>query len=94
MNEDDLTTDLLVNEVKKLYVNMNRTIYIISALVILASCTQEQPVVLYPDPDFASVELSSQSAVIPEEGGEKTIFVAANREEWEAYVQRTGWTSA
>ena len=67
-----------------LYVNMNRTIYIISALVSLASCTQEQPVVLYPDPDFASVELSSQSAVIPEEGGEKTIFVAANREEWEA----------
>ena len=48
----------------------------------LAACSQPA-VVLYPEADFASVKLSSGSAVISEDGGEKTVFIATNREEWD-----------
>ena len=67
---------------------MKKAIYIISSIILLASCTQEQPEVLYADPDCASVKLSSQLVVVPEDGGEKTIFVASNREEWEVYCEQ------
>ncbi len=56
--------------------------YILLFTLLLAACSQ--PVeVLYPEADFASVKLSSGSAVISEDGGEKTVFVATNREEWD-----------
>jgi len=56
--------------------------YILLFTLLLAACSQ--PVeILYPEADFASVKLSSGSAVISEDGGEKTVFVATNREEWD-----------
>ena len=56
--------------------------YILPFTLLLAACSQ--PVeILYPEADFASVKLSSGSAVISEDGGEKTVFVATNREEWD-----------
>lgn len=66
---------------------MKRIIYIISALLLLAACSEPAETVL-PEPDFASVKLSSVSAVISEEGGEKTVFVATNRESWEVVCQQ------
>lgn len=61
---------------------MKKTIYIISSLILLTACSQSADI-LYPEADFASVKLSSASAVIPEDGGMKTIFVATNRECWD-----------
>lgn len=59
---------------------MKKIIYFISSLVFLAAC-DEPADVLQPEMDYASVKLSSLSVVIPQDGGEKTIFVAANRED-------------
>ena len=56
--------------------------YILPFTLLLAACSQPA-VVLYPEADFASVKLSSGSAVISEDGGEKTVFIATNREEWD-----------
>lgn len=65
---------------------MKKTIYILS-IILLAACTK--PVeVQWPEPDFASIKLSSQSAVLSEKGGEKTIFVASNREDWEVFCDQ------
>lgn len=64
---------------------MKKTIYIIAAL-LTAACTKPAEV-LIPEADFTSVKLSSLSAVVPEEGGDKTIFVATNREDWEVFCQ-------
>ena len=64
---------------------MKKTIYIIAAL-LTAACTKPAEV-LIPEADFASVKLSSLSAVVSEEGGDKTIFVATNREDWEVFCQ-------
>ena len=55
---------------------------IILCSLLLAACSKPADV-LFPDPDFASVKLSSTSAVISEDGGEKAVFVATNREEWD-----------
>jgi len=56
--------------------------YILPFTLLLAACSQPAEV-LYPEADFASVKLSSGSAVISEDGGEKTVFIATNREEWD-----------
>ena len=56
--------------------------YILPFTLLLAACSQPAEI-LYPEADFASVKLSSGSAVIFEDGGEKTVFVATNREEWD-----------
>ena len=56
--------------------------YILPFTLLLAACSQPAEI-LYPAADFASVKLSSGSAVISEDGGEKTVFVATNREEWD-----------
>lgn len=70
---------------------MKKILYIIPAFILLAAC--EQPVeILQPEADFASVKLSSPSAVLSETGGEKSVFVASNREEWEA-VCKQDWVS-
>lgn len=60
-----------------------RNITTILLFILLLTACSKPAEVLYPEPDYASVKLSSVSAVIPEEGGEKTVFVAANRDEWE-----------
>lgn len=56
--------------------------YILPFTLLLAACSQPAEV-LYPEADYASVKLSSGSAVISEDGGEKTVFIATNREEWD-----------
>lgn len=56
--------------------------YILPFTLLLAACSQPAEI-LYPEADFASVKLSSGSAVISEDGGEKTVFIATNREEWD-----------
>lgn len=61
---------------------MKRITNIILSSLLIAACS-EPAEVLQQEADFASVKLSSPSAVISEEGGSKSIFVAANREEWE-----------
>lgn len=67
---------------------MKKIIYIMTAL-LLAAC--EKPAVIqWAEPDVASVKLSSQSAVLSEEGGSKTIFIATNREDWEVFCDQ-GW---
>ena len=65
---------------------MKRILYISAVLLLAASCSKPAEV-LQADPDFASVKLSSLSTVISEKGGDKTIFVAANREDWEVFCQ-------
>lgn len=56
--------------------------YILPFTLLLAACSQPAEI-LYPEADFASVKLSSVSAVISEDGGEKTVFIATNREDWD-----------
>ena len=63
---------------------MKRITYIISVLAVLTSCSKVGDI-LQAEPDYASVKLSSLSAVVSEDGGEKTIFVASNRQEWEVF---------
>ena len=65
---------------------MKRILYISAVLLLAASCFKPAEV-LQADPDFASVKLSSLSTVISEKGGDKTIFVATNREGWEVFCQ-------
>lgn len=58
-------------------------IYMYTALLVaVVGCTPEQPEIIYPEPDYANVELSSASAVVEREGGVKEIFVNTNRESW------------
>lgn len=63
---------------------MKKISYITSVLVLLASCGKPTEILL-PDADFAAVRLSSVSSVISEAGGEKTIFVATNRMDWDVH---------
>lgn len=51
-------------------------------LVTVVGCTNEPTEVIYPNPDYANVELSSGSAVVEREGGVKEIFVSTNRDKW------------
>lgn len=69
---------------------MKRLIYISTVLLLLVSCSKGPVEVLYPEPDYASVKLSSLSAVISEKGGEKTLFVATNRDDWDV-VCKESW---
>lgn len=62
---------------------MKKTLYILSSLCLLAACSQEPAEVLQPEADYASVKLSSLSTVISEKGGEKTIYIASNRSNWD-----------
>ncbi len=50
---------------------------------MVVGCKNEQPQTIYPEPDFANVELSSSTIVMMREGGQREIFVATNRSEWE-----------
>ena len=61
---------------------MKRSLYILSFILLAASCTKPAEV-LMPEADYASVKLSSLSTVVSHEGGDKTIYVASNREDWE-----------
>lgn len=64
---------------------MRRVITYISALllVVVAGCSKEPQEVIYPEPDYALVKLSSLSAVVEREGGTKEIFVSTNRDVWD-----------
>ncbi len=49
---------------------------------MMLSCSKQPAEIIYPEPDFANVELSSQSAIVEREGGVKEIFVVSNRALW------------
>lgn len=62
---------------------MKKLLYILTGILLFSACEKQADVTLM-DPGFASVKLSSRSAVISEEGGKKTVFVATNRDVWDA----------
>lgn len=49
---------------------------------MVVGCAKEPQEVIYPEPDYANVELSSKSAVVEREGGKKEIYIATNRDVW------------
>lgn len=53
-------------------------------LIVAAGCSTEPHEIIYPEPDYAFVELSTESAVVAKERGAKEIFVATNRDTWSA----------
>lgn len=57
------------------------------ALLFIVGCTNESREVCYAEPDYANVTLSSTSATIAREGGSKELFVATNREVWDAITE-------
>lgn len=63
---------------------MNKLLTYISVLllVVAAGCGKATQEVIYPEPDYANVQLSSKSAVVEREGGVKEIFVSTNRDVW------------
>lgn len=63
-----------------------RSIYHIAAiaLITLVGCNKEPRETIFADPDYANVTLSSTSTTMTSEGGNKELFVATNRDTWEA----------
>ena len=63
---------------------MNKILTYISVLllVMVVGCSKQPAEIIYPEPDYATVQLSTQSAVLGLEGGKKQIFVATNRDTW------------
>ncbi|MBO5875777.1 MAG: BACON domain-containing protein [Alistipes sp.] len=57
------------------------------AMLLIASCSDNTSALDGVEPIFASVELSTSSAVIAREGGMKKIFVATNREAWDVVCE-------
>lgn len=53
-----------------------------AAVMAVVGCTNDTQEIIYPEPDYANVELSSKSAVVASEGGVKEIFVSTNRTSW------------
>ena len=51
-------------------------------LVVVVGCSKQPVEIIYPEPDYANVELSSASAVVEREGGKREIFVSTNRDAW------------
>lgn len=62
---------------------MKRMLISILPLVAMVGCTKESTEIVYPEPDYANVVLSSESAVVEREGGVKEIFVSTNRDVWD-----------
>lgn len=63
---------------------MKRVFISIYVLLLVAAlgCAKEQIEIIYPEPDNANVVLSTTSAVVEREGGNKEIFVSTNRDAW------------
>lgn len=63
---------------------MNKILTYISLLllVVAVGCSKQPAEIIYPEPDYATVQLSSPSAVIGLEGGSKEVFVSTNRASW------------
>lgn len=60
-----------------------RLTYIFALLLVMAvGCGKDVTEIVYPEPDYANVELSSSTTVVEREGGAKEIFIATNRESW------------
>ena len=57
------------------------------ALFFVVGCAEESREVCYAEPDYANVTLSSTSAAIAREGGSKELFVATNRDVWDATTE-------
>lgn len=62
---------------------MKRYVYIVmaAAAMLFAGCESEPAEVLQAEPDYATINLSSTSIVVSEEGAVKTIFAATNSNE-------------
>lgn len=60
---------------------------VIIALFLVVGCAEESREVCYAEPDYANVTLSSTSAAIAREGGSKELFVATNRDVWDATTE-------
>lgn len=58
---------------------ISRIYTVLGLLLFVAGCSEDVTEILYPEPDFAQVELSSKSAVMEREGGQKELFFSANR---------------
>ena len=54
-----------------------------AAMMMIAGCSDNTSALDGVETLFASVELSTSSAVVAKEGGIKRVFVATNREEWD-----------
>ena len=50
--------------------------------ILVTGCGSDTTEIIYPEPDFANLELSSKSAVMESDGGVKEIFISTNRDEW------------
>ena len=61
---------------------MKRVLLYMAAVMAVVGCTNDTQEIIYPEPDYANVELSSKSAVVASEGGIKEIFVSTNRTSW------------
>ena len=61
---------------------MKRVLLYMAAVMAVVGCTNDTQEIIYPEPDYANVELSSKSAVVASEGGIKEIFVSTNRASW------------
>lgn len=63
---------------------MNKILTYMSVLLLVAvvGCSKQPAEIIYPEPDYSNVQLSTESAVLGVEGGKKEIFVSTNRESW------------
>ena len=63
---------------------MNKILTYISVLllIVVVGCSKQPAEIIYPEPDYSNVQLSTESAVLGVEGGKKEIFVSTNRESW------------
>lgn len=61
--------------------------FVAIATIFIVGCSDISSALDGVEPMFASVELSSESAVIAREGGSKNIFVATNREDWDVVCE-------
>lgn len=62
-------------------------VIVTSLLMTLAGCQSEPADILQAEADYAFVELSSHSLVVPAEGAVKTLFAATNRTELKALCE-------
>ncbi|MBO5693289.1 MAG: BACON domain-containing protein [Tidjanibacter sp.] len=63
---------------------MKKYIIYLFVAMALVGCESTPADILQAEPDYATVNLSSSSVLIAEQGGQKTIFVGTNRTEIEA----------
>lgn len=61
--------------------------FVAIATLVMVGCSDPGSALEGVEPLFASVELSSESAVIAQKGGTKKIFVTTNRKDWDVVCE-------